>query len=68
MLQLLHVCEVTNVLFDFPLQYQVVSVTWPESHRSEFETDRFFWSELDNNGGMRDHQAPISIFNEDKYH
>ena len=45
----------------------MVSVTWLESHRSEFETDRFFWSELDNNGGMRDHKAPISIFNEDKY-
>ena len=51
-----------------------VTFTWPESHRSEFEIDRLSVTRalvgecFDYNGGMRDHKAPISIFNEGKYH
>ena len=54
--------------------YFLVSFPWSKSHSSEFEIDRLSVTRalvgecFDYNGGMRDHKAPISIFNEGKYH
>ena len=65
--------KIKNDKFFLELEIKV-PLTWPESHGSETEIDRLLVTRalvgecFDYNGGMRDHKAPISIFNEGKYH